>query len=68
MDESECETLSRLRELERWTRAWYNEAVKAGAIGTAYSPDAATIGRLRCYFRASFSPTDAALACFGSPH
>jgi hypothetical protein len=68
MDESDCETLARLRALERWTCAWYDEAVKAGAIGVAYSPDTATIDHLRGYFRAGLSPTEAALACFGSRH
>jgi hypothetical protein len=68
MDESECDTLKHMRELERWTFAWYDEAVKAGAIGAAYSPDTATINRLRGYFRAGLSPTEAALACFGSRH
>jgi hypothetical protein len=68
MDEPECETLARLRELERWTCAWYDEAVKAGAIAAAYSPDTEMIDDLRGYFRAGLSPAEAALACFGSRH
>jgi hypothetical protein len=50
MDESEYETLAHLRELERQTYAWNDEAVKAGTIGASYSPDTATIDRLRGYF------------------
>jgi hypothetical protein len=68
MEEPECETRAHIGELEMWTFAWYDEAVKAGAIGAAYSPDTATIDRLRDYFRAGLSPTEAALACFGSWH
>jgi hypothetical protein len=69
MDKSEYETLAHLRELERWTCAWYDEAVKAGTIGASYSPDITTIDRrYLCYFRAGLSPTEAALACFGTRH
>jgi hypothetical protein len=68
MDESKCETLADLRELERWACAWYDEAVKAGAIGASYCPDTATLDRLRGYFKAGLSPTEAALACFGGRH
>jgi hypothetical protein len=68
MDKSEYKTLAYLRELERWTCAWYDEAVKAGMIGASYSPDIATIDRLLCYFRVGLSPTEAAFACFGRRH
>jgi hypothetical protein len=68
MDCSGYETLAHLRELERWTCAWYEEAIKAGTIGASYFPDTATIDRLRGYFSAGLSPTEAALACFGNRH
>jgi hypothetical protein len=68
MDESRYETLTSLRELERWACAWYDEAVKAGAIGASYCLDTATIDRLRAYFKAGLSPTEAALVCFGNRH
>jgi hypothetical protein len=54
--------------LDRWTRAWYDEAVEAEFIRPPYHPDPATLLRLRDYFNACLSPAEAALACFGHRH
>jgi hypothetical protein len=47
MNGSGYETLAHLRELESWTCAWYDEAVKAGTIGATYFPDTPTTDHLR---------------------
>jgi hypothetical protein len=54
--------------LDQWTHAWYGEAVDAGFIRPPYHPDPVTIKRLRGYFNAGLSPTEAAQACFGHKH
>jgi hypothetical protein len=68
MDESKYLTPEELRELETWAIAWYEEAVKAEFIGSSYHPDTATVVRLRSYFKAGLSPTEAAHAFFGGKH
>ena len=69
VDESECVvSLENLQELEVWARAWYDEALAAEFIRQHYHPDDATLERLRRYFHAGLSPTDAANACFGQKH
>jgi len=54
--------------LEQWTRVWHGEAVDAGFIHPHYHPDAVITKRLRGYFDAGLSPTEAAQACFAYKH
>lgn len=54
--------------LDQWTRAWHGEAVDAGFIHPHYHPDPVTTKRLRGYFDAGLSPTEAAQACFAYKH
>lgn len=68
MDDVENEMLEHLWALKRWTCAWYDEAIKVGAIGASYSLDTATIDRLRGYFISGLSPAEAVLACFSRRH
>lgn len=67
-DEMKYVSLIYAQGLDQWTRAWHGEAVEAGFIGPQYYPDPATMKRLRGYFNAGLSPTEAALACFGHKH
>jgi hypothetical protein len=54
--------------LDQWTRVWHGEAVDAGFIHPHYHPDSVTTKRLRGYFDAGLSPTEAAQACFAYKH
>jgi hypothetical protein len=54
--------------LDQWTRAWHGEAIEAGFIHPHYRPDPVTTKRLRGYFDAGLSPTEAAQACFAYKH
>jgi hypothetical protein len=51
-DESKYVSLMHAQRLDRWTRAWFNEAVEAEFIRPPYHPDTATFKRLRDYFNA----------------
>lgn len=67
-DESKYVSPMHAQRLDRWTRAWFNEAVEAEFIRPPYHPDTATFKRLRDYFNAGLSPAEAAQACFGLQH
>ncbi|MFM0007996.1 hypothetical protein PQR57_44640 [Paraburkholderia dipogonis] len=67
-NESKYASLMYEQGLDQWTRAWYGEAVEAGFIRPHYHPDPVTIKRVRGYFDAGLSPTEAAMACFGYKH
>lgn len=67
-NESKYASLMYEQGLDQWTRAWYGESVQAGFIRPHYRPDPVTIKRLRGYFNAGLSPTEAAIACFGHKH
>ena len=56
------------RDLEAWTRAWYDAAVARDFVRSPYHPDAATVKRLQGYFHAGLLPAEAAEACFGRKH
>ncbi|CAD6560030.1 hypothetical protein LMG28727_07028 [Paraburkholderia kirstenboschensis] len=68
LDESEPLTLELLRELEVWTCAWYDKAIAANFVRSAYHPDAKVIKLLQGYYHAGLSPAEAAEACFGRRH
>lgn len=68
LDESKPLTPEYLRELEVWTCAWYDEAIVANFVRPPYHPDEKTIERLRGYYHAGLSPTEAVEACFGRMH
>jgi hypothetical protein len=54
-----------VRDLDAWTRAWFEEAVAAGFIRVPYHPDAATVELIQGYFVSGLRPAEAAEACFG---
>jgi hypothetical protein len=65
MDESQYITLDTLWKLETWACAWYDEALKAKFTSTSYSPDAATLDRLRGYFKAGLRSVSMSLRHLG---
>jgi hypothetical protein len=67
-DELERVMNAHIYELEAWTRAWYEEAIRMKYIQPPFSPDCTRMGQLRYYFRAGFSPAEAVQASFGTKH
>ncbi|SAL72360.1 hypothetical protein AWB69_08793 [Caballeronia udeis] len=56
------------RDLEAWTRAWYDAAVARDFIRWPYDADVATVRRRHGYFHARLTPAEAAEACFARKH
>ncbi len=68
LDEPKRFTLEDVQEFSTWTYAWYDHAIAMNFVHPPYHPDDTTICRLRGYFDAGLSPTEAAEACFGRKH
>jgi hypothetical protein len=54
--------------LGTWTRAWYDEAIRAGFIQHPYWPDQLTVTCLQQYFQFGLEPVEAVEAFFKPKH
>ena len=54
--------------LQSWTVEWLRLSLARGAVELPYRPDDEVVVRLRDYFRAGLTPSEAVHCCFGELH